>query len=155
MSYKLPEENGLKEMLDMIIGDDAALTPADPCAAEDLSFFARYVDPDGALVAACVADFPSAVALGASLSMIGAGGIDDMLADKKLSETANDNFYEVMNMFSSLFMDDATSHLKLTTVDDASEALGEISLPDCERRDYSVEAGRYGSGNVAFVICQS
>ena len=41
MSYKLPEENGLKEMLDMIIGDDAALTPADPCAAEDLSFFAR------------------------------------------------------------------------------------------------------------------
>lgn len=153
MSYKLPQEEQLKEMLEMFVGEDAHTNTIDDADVEEYSFFARYVNPDGGLAAACLADFPAAVALGSSLSMIGAGGIEDMLADKSLSDTANENFYEVMNMFSSLFMDNTTAHLKLTTVDKTEEGLGEIGISDCQRQDYSVSAGRYGDGKVSFLIC--
>ena len=152
MSYKLPQENQLKEMLQMVVGDDASANRIDAADPKEYSFFARYVDPDGALAAACLADFPSAVALGSSLSMIGSGGIEDMLADKAMSDIASENFYEVMNMFSSLFMDDATAHLKLATVDTADNLLNEIALSECERQDYKIGAGSYGDGTISFVI---
>ena len=148
MAYISPELNNLRGMLEMIVGPSAGAKGADNSDGLEISHTAVYIDKDDTPVASCSCDMKTAAALGCSLSMIPPAGAEGMIDDGELSANANDNLYEVMNMFSSLLMNDKSSHLKLAKVDPGSDSAvaGETVKEVC----FSLELGAYGSGTIVF-----
>jgi len=148
--FVLPSDEGVQQMLAMVIGDDACVESGGESAVHSFSHVARFVDDEDTLVGLCLADLELSAALGAGLSMIPPAAVEDMVAEKELTPIAKDNLYEVMNMLSSLFMTDQTPHLRLTTVDVFDETPEEIDVGDFSRVDYCIEAGKYGKGLLTF-----
>ncbi len=148
MKYRKPDARGIANMLEMIAGDDLKVKDADAFDDAARSHQAIFADPDGTTVATCDCDLKCAVALGCSLSMIPVAGMESMLEEKSMSAAATNNFYEVMNIFSSLFLADGTPHLKLTTVS-ATEFVEVAGEPVTETK-FSIDLGKYGGGLIRF-----
>ncbi|MEM6708450.1 MAG: hypothetical protein AAF648_06665 [Pseudomonadota bacterium] len=145
-TFKLPTEDALAKILEMVApNSSAASTAAD---AGSLVYAAEFEDDEGQLVSLCLADIAAAAGLGCALSMIPPGGAEDMRSEG-LSEIAEANLYEVMNMLSTVYMTESTPHLKLTKL---------VKIEDCpaanedrfEVGDWSLDLGAYGTGTLSF-----
>ncbi|MER2581337.1 MAG: hypothetical protein ABTR20_01275, partial [Candidatus Competibacter sp.] len=74
---------------------------------------------------------------------------------KKLEQTMLDNLYEVMNIFSTLLMNEHTPHLKLATLypdpgklpADAKALLSAVK----GRIDFNINVPKYGAGAVSLL----
>lgn len=150
-NYKLPDENDIKNTLAMILGEEVGLTEQELFAKDEASYVALYQNSEAENVALCYCDWPLAAGLGAALSMISPGAAEEMAAERKLTDSAVANLYEVMNIISSLYMSDSTKHLKLTEVlptssNDIPELDGEVLT-----LGYELSIGKYGNGSIAFL----
>lgn len=150
MSFRLPEPAALGRMLGLILGAEAGASEVAEDAT-DGAFHGVFADDAGEVVALASCDLASAAALGCALSMIPPGGAEAMVEDGELSANASANLYEVMNMFSSLFMDDRTDHLRLIRVDPGDAPA--LSRDEKGRRDLAFTLGKYGRGRIAFRTC--
>lgn len=150
MKFKKPDPAQLADMLNMVIGAETEAEEAkvDPAA---LSHTALYIDDDGSPVATCSCTLPTAAALGCALSMIPPGGAEGMVEDKELTKTASDNLYEVMNIFSSLMMNDKSAHLKLDKVEPGVDL--RLTGDGFEEDSFKISLGKYGSGELIFNYC--
>lgn len=144
--FKLPTDEEVKGILDMI-AQNCSVTSGD---TGDYKFAAEFVDDDGALAGVCLSDFTASAAMGSALSMIPPGAVEDMCAEGELTEMAEANLYEIMNMFSTLFMSDRTPHLKLTVVKPVDDAPFLAASEAFEATSHTVAMGPYGTGHVAF-----
>lgn len=145
----MPEAGGLADVLTLMLGDDVAVVPsAERC--EEADHHGVFVNAAGDVVARVSCALPTAAALGCALSMIPPAGAEGMVEDQGLSPGASANFYEVMNMLSSLFMDDRSSHLKLTAVQ--TGAAPQLSTASERSGAYSLDLGRYGHGLLDFHV---
>lgn len=152
MHCVIPKQNAVREMLAMLFGADLKVGEAE-VADYDGSYAGMYVNPDGATVAACLADLASAAYMSAALSMVHPEVAKEATAAGSLSEMMVGNLYEVMNILTRLVMDDSTPHLKLEKVvsvagDDGFAALLEAST----RIDFSVSVPKYGDGVLSFLV---
>ncbi|MFK7887644.1 MAG: hypothetical protein AB8G16_12360 [Gammaproteobacteria bacterium] len=145
--YRIPDAAALKAMIGMIIDNDtqAELKDGD---SMDASHVAIFNDADGNIAALCACDLSLAASVGCALSLIPPPTAADMAKSGALNEMAEGNLYEVMNMFSSLFMDDKSSHLKLTSVVPAGEA--PTLEGDPRTALFSLSGGKYAGGMVSF-----
>ncbi|MGH1357337.1 MAG: hypothetical protein ACRBC3_01100 [Burkholderiaceae bacterium] len=150
-TFKTPDVASILQMLAMFMAEQPEVEKIDAYASSDASHVAVYQDDDGVDVAMCYCDWKLAAGLGASLTMIPAAAVEDMVSDKELSQTVRENLYEVMNILSSLFMDDKSGHLKLTEVFAQGEK--EIpSLPDgATTVAFKLTPEPYEAGQIAFV----
>ncbi|MFT5044661.1 MAG: hypothetical protein ACI8UP_001630 [Porticoccaceae bacterium] len=147
MQFQKPEEKALVEMLDMMLGASTKATVSSSYDAASTNYTAIYANNDGDTVATCRLALPTAAALGCALSMIPPGAAESMVEDKELTQTATENLYEVMNMFSSLLMNDKSSHLKLNCVSAANDASIEGTA-----FEFTIDMGKYGSGQILFNV---
>lgn len=150
--YLVPNTDALSEMLTMLYGSEVDATES-ACLSAAGNYAASFVNDDGALVALCLADFDFVAFSGSALSMMPVGGAKDMIAEKDPSKTVLDNFCEVMNLCSSLFMSDHTPHLRLKGIhsDKESDALLSTLGGGQKRVGYSVDISRYGKGSLSFL----
>lgn len=146
-NFQKPEVTQLVEMMDMMLGASTKATISDSFDASTANYTAVYVNKEGNTVATCRVALPTAAALGCALSMIPPGAAESMVEDKELTQTATENLYEVMNMFSSLLMNDKSSHLKLVGVSAANDDSFEGDA--CE---FTIDMGKYGSGQLLFNV---
>ncbi|MEM9602148.1 MAG: hypothetical protein AAGA11_04755 [Pseudomonadota bacterium] len=149
-NYNLPASPRLNETLDMIVGNGVSAKEEGSLDLAGASHFAVFVNRQDETVAYALCDLPVAAALGAALSMVPPGAAEDMVAEKELTEAATANLYEVMNIFSALYMDDDTDHLRLTEVKPANDP-SYAELSDSKSTTYTIDVGRYGSGLVHFI----
>ena len=83
-------------------------------------------------------------------------GAKDAIKTKKLEQTMLDNLYEVMNILSTLLMDERTPHLKLATLypdlgklpADAKVALSTMK----GHADFIINVPRYGVGGLSLLV---
>ena len=79
-----------------------------------------------------------------------------MVAEKSPSPDVLANFYEVLNIASSLFNRDNLPHVRITTLTGPGEALTEpaagVSRKLVERLDLDISIKGYGTGRLAFVL---
>ncbi len=149
-AYKLPNPSELNESLEMILGEAAQIAEGDALATNNASHAAEFVNRQDEVVAYCLCDLPLAAGLGAALSMVPPGAAEDMVDEGALTEMATANLYEVMNIFSALYMDDSTSHLKLTVVNAANDT--DMALEgETQEVTFDLDTGRYGKGKVRFI----
>jgi len=150
-NYKLPDENDIKNTLGMILGEEVGFEEQDLFSNDEASYVALYQNSEASNVALCYCDWPLAAGLGAALSMISPDVAEEMAADRKLTASAEANLYEVMNIISSLYMNDTTKHLKLTEVLPTSSN----GIPKLDGEvltlGYELSIGKYGKGSIAFL----
>lgn len=148
MNYQKPEASKLTEMLSMILGGDAVAKVAAAFAGPAPEYVATYVNRDDEVVATCACALPTAASLGCALSMIPPGGAKGMVEDNEVSKMATDNFYEVMNIFSSLLMSDKSAHLKLAEV--TRDSARQLKADGGEEVIFTMKLGAYGEGELVF-----
>ncbi len=153
-AFNIPNEIELKSYL-MMLFDGAGIAPGQAVDANTPgAILGAFIDDDDNPVAACIADIEFAAFSGCSMTMLPAGAAEDAVKDQKLEPMMLDNFSEVMNIFSRLFMNDKTPHLRLSqcySVNDAPEAFVAMANGAEDRSNMEVDIPRYGKGNVSFV----
>lgn len=150
--FLVPNVDDVIEMLSMLFGGDVDAVKITNQPAVN-SFSGSFVDDSGALVSLCVASLSFVGYSGAALSMMPAAAAKDMIDENDLSKTLLENFYEVMNVCSRLFMSDSSPHLKLNAVHsqaDTPAKLGELAAPRLQAA-YEIAIPRYGKGQLHFL----
>jgi hypothetical protein len=152
-TYIKPTADSVTSLLAMIYGDDLNTSDLDAAAISGQRI-ATFINDDDKLVAACVCDRQFVVYSGAALSMIPAGGVEDMIADNSISEAIADSFHEVMNICSKLLMSDSSDHLRLDkTLDCAQQADFDANIDALPTRlGFKVEIPGYGNGAMAIYM---
>lgn len=152
MNCVIPKQNAVRDMLAMLFGNDLKLD-ATETPETDGSYAGIYTNPDGAIVAACVADLHVSAYMSAALSMVHPEVAKEAAAEGSLSEMMVANLFEVMNILTRLVMDDSTPHLKLDTVIAAAGDDRYSTLVDSSTRiDFAVTIPKYGDGVVSFLV---
>ena len=149
MIYQTPDARKLTDMLSMILGVDAVAKLAKAVEGPAEEYVATYINKEDEVVATCSCSLATAAALGCALSMIPPGGAKSMVQENEVSKMAADNFYEVMNIFSSLLMNDRTAHLKLAEV--LHDAGKKLQSDEAEEVIFTVQLGAYGAGELVFI----
>ena len=157
-AYVLPNAAELTKTVEMLFGDGAKVAPGKPLDVKPGSgnLIAIYVDDADKPVAAVLCDIPFAANAGCALSMLPAGAAKDAIKTKKLEQTMLDNLYEVMNIVSTMLMDEHTPHLKLGTLypdlgklpADAKAMLGAAAK---NHADFMITVPRYGAGGLSLL----
>ena len=157
-TYVLPNAATLVETFEMLFGGKGPVTPGkrlDPKAGSGCPV-ATYVDDAGKVVAIVFCDLEFAAYAGSALSMLPAAAAKEAIKTRKLEPTMLDNLYEVMNILSTLLMNERTPHLKLDALHPdpgkiPADARSLLSKP-AGRADFTVSVPRYGSGNLALLV---
>lgn len=148
MNYQAPEAGKVADMLTMTLGVEAEASIADVGDEGSLDHVAIYINREDQKVATCSCSLATAAALGCALSMIPPGGAEGMVEDGALSSMASENFYEMMNICSSLLMNDSSAHLRLQEV--VVDAGSRLSVDGGNEVAFSVNLGNYGKGSLVF-----
>ena len=156
--YVLPNATAMTKNVAMLFGDDTKVAPGKPQDDKTGSgnLIAIYIDDADKPVAAVLCDIPFAAYAGCALSMLPAGAAKDAIKTKKLEQTMLDNLYEVMNIVSTMLMDERTPHLKLGTLypdlsklpADAKALLAAVAK---NHADFIVTVPRYGAGTLSLL----
>lgn len=156
--YVLPNATAMTKNVAMLFGDDTKVAPGKPLDVKPGSgnLIAIYIDDADKPVAAVLCDIPFAAYAGCALSMLPAGAAKDAIKTKKLEQTMLDNLYEVMNIVSTMLMDERTPHLKLGTLypdlsklpADAKALLAAVTK---NHADFIVTVPRYGTGTLSLL----
>lgn len=153
MSYVIPDEKAVNELLSIILGDGLSVTANDSPEFES-RYIATFINDENKLVAVCASDLPFAGFSGAALAMIPVGTVEDCIKANELTESLSANFYEIMNICSRLMLSDTSDHLKLDKTlapGDLPEGIEELKT-NSEVVGFEVDIPRYGAGKMDFLI---
>jgi len=102
----------LTELYDLEI----TATADDSIECQQFGVLASYVDSDENIKGQILCDLPLAAMLGAALTHIPMGGVEDAIASGRLPENLSDNLAEVLNIAVNLFPHHESSRLVLKDV---------------------------------------
>lgn len=151
--FPAPDETKLLNVVTKLFGSDASVK-ASAAHPSDEALCAVYLSDDDAPVAAVLCDPAFGAYAGSALSMITARGAADAAASGDLSDAMVDNLYEVMQICSILFTDDAAPRLRLGPLhkrraertDEVNALLGVADGPS-----FTIQIPHYGSGVLRLV----
>lgn len=154
-SVTLPDEEQLSEMITglldrrVTVRRDFVATPL-PAAGE----VALFDDDDGDLAALAVADIGFAAATAAALTLIPVEQVTGAVDEGTLGDSLRDNYYEVVNILSSLLNGNPARHVRLTTTHPLGEPAGvDVDALVAARapRTFRIEVDGYGSGTFQLI----
>lgn len=160
MATPIPDPKPIKDLFESLLGRDVTISPmSEPVVptARRACCVGLYVNSDSDVRALVAADLPLAARAGAALGLVPKTGADTAIENQELPAALYDNFFEVMNIFSSLFNDgDPEDHLKLSSVFqpgsviplDAARMLRGLG----KRADFTLEVDGYGPGALGVVV---
>lgn len=116
--YVLPNATAMTKNVAMLFGDDTKVAPGKPLMSPGSgNLIAIYIDDADKPVAAVLCDIPFAAYAGCAYRCCSPEPPRMRSRPaKKLEQTMLDNLYEVMNIVSTMLMDERTPHLKLGTL---------------------------------------
>ncbi|HJO36044.1 MAG: hypothetical protein SV108_03140 [Pseudomonadota bacterium] len=152
----LPTTEALHAMLEMLLGEEIAVAPAEPVSlrAPRGTHLAVYVDDDDAAVALALADPALSAYAGAALTRVPPATAGESLESGELPENLLENLRETMNVLSRLLMNDDTPHLRLAQVAPSQATLPAQAalLPRLvQRADFQISIDDYGGGTLTLL----
>jgi hypothetical protein len=124
-----------------------AALPADRCWVTG-----RYIDDDGALVGACVADLPLAASAGAALAMMPTSVVAECVKSGCLEGALRDNFHEVVSVVSAMLNGTGDAHVRLAdVVDDVPPDVVELFMRATAHKQFEVTIVGQLGGTLALV----
>ncbi len=148
-----PSVDGLVSLLEMVFGEPPEVSELED--AETAGWYgASFITDDDVLISGCVCDPKFVAYSGAALSMIPGDVVDEMLAENDLSKSIVDNFYEIMNICSTLLMSDNSEHLRLDKTFEPSDVAAALEpiMSEGDTCFFAVDVPKYGKGTIGFVL---
>lgn len=158
MAIHLPTPKQLRDLLTDLLGREVTLSPTAPFAPgpNTPASLAVYVDDQLRISALIACDLELSAYAGAVIGLVPAGGAQAAIEDGKLTDTLEENLYEVLNIAASLFNVAGADHLRLYELHGAGPPLAPQlriqALTLGRREDLSVDIAGYGSGALSIVL---
>jgi hypothetical protein len=153
----VPTNKAVKDLFDGLLGRDVTVAngkAVDPAAGLGPST-AVYVDDKNELSAVVLMDFPLTAYVGASLGLIPAGGAEAAIEDREISETLNENAYEMLNVLAGILNECSDIHQRLYRVHRPGEVVPADVAPwqiaPGPRTDLKLDIKGYGGGGLSIV----
>ncbi len=99
---RVPQPQEVSNLLTQLVGRQVDAGSGGPLGTEVPGIAATYVADDGAVRAVFVVDVAAAASLGAALTMVPSGQVDEAVARGGLNGSLMENFKEVCNVMASL-----------------------------------------------------
>lgn len=160
MATSIPDPKPVKDLFESLLGRDVEISamgePVVPTARRACCV-GLYVDANHDTKALVAADLELSARAGAALGLVPKAGADTAIENRELPAALYDNFYEVMNIFSSLFNDGAPEdHLKLSQVFQPGMVIPTTAAKMLrglgKRADFKLEVDGYGPGALGIVV---
>ncbi|MDO5628495.1 MAG: hypothetical protein Q4G43_09265 [Mobilicoccus sp.] len=157
---KIPDHKPIKDLFESLLGRDVTIATQSERvvpSARSACCVGTYMDGEGETQALVAADLALSARAGAALGLVPSTGADTAIENAELPAALYENFYEVLNIFSSLFFDDATgANLKLQTVYQPGMILPREAAMQMRglgrREDFTLDVDGYGTGALGIVI---
>lgn len=112
----------------------------------------RYIDDEGQLIGACIADLSLAASAGAALAMIPSTVAADGVEAGRLEGALRDNFHEVVSVVSAMLNGIGAPHLRLAdVVDGVPPDVADMLQRASAHRQYEVTIVGQSGGTLALV----
>ncbi len=158
MAIHLPTPKQLRDLVTELLGRDVTLTPATPFAPgpSTPASLAIYVDDQLRVSALIACDLKLSAYAGAALGLVPPAGAEVAIEDGKLTDTLEENLYEVLNIAASLFNMPGADHLRLYELHGAGPPLPPQlrvqALTLGRREDVTLDIAGYGAGALSVVL---
>jgi hypothetical protein len=153
----VPNNKAVKDLFDGLLGRDVAVangTAVDPAAKLGPST-AVYVDDKNELSAVVLMDFALTAYVGAALGLIPAGGAEAAIEDREMSNTLNENAFELLNVLAGVLNECSDVHQRLYRVHRPGEVVPADVAPwtiaPGPRTDLKLDIKGYGGGALSIV----
>ena len=144
-AIQAPKANDVTKMMHDLLGLD--VTAAKPDAA-DIYSIAEYVDEAGAVVGYIASDLAGGCRLGAALTQVPVGRVDEAVKDGEMPESLAENLSEIFNVSVNLLAASEGSRIVLGRAAHGSSAehFEELNtkLDSLTKTDFGFEVARYG-----------
>lgn len=156
----IPDPKPIKDLFQDLLGRSVTISamnePVVPTARRACCV-GLYVDGNLDTKALVAADLDLAARAGAALGLVPPTGADTAIENRELPAALYDNFFEVMNIFSSLFnVGEADTHLKLQTVYQPGSVIPNNAAMQLrglgKRADFHLDIDGYGRGAIGVVV---
>ena len=137
----------VSKFLTNLFGLAIKATECAPSGSVTFGAHATYVDDDGEVRGHIVCDLPAAAMLGAALTQIPMGAVEDALESACLSDSLRENLIEVLNITVNLFPDHCEHRFVLKEVLFAESAIPEDKIASTHH--YEITIQRYGACRLA------
>lgn len=156
----IPDPKPIKDLFQDLLGRTVTISPMDTPViptARRACCVGMYVDANLDSKALVAADLDLAARAGAALGLVPPAGADTAVENRELPAALYDNFYEVLNIFSSLFnTGDPNEHLKLSTVYQPGTVIPTSAAMQLrglgKRADFNLDIDGYGRGALGVVV---
>lgn len=151
----LPVQEAVRDLFGDLLSKGCAVERAEDelrLAPGERAVIAEYVDADGAVAGAAIADLPFACRSGSALVMMPANIAEEAITAGEIDGDMLDCFKEVANVLSRLMNSAETPHVKLGGIFQAGQLIpGELRclLSSPRRRDFTVDIEEYGQGRIS------
>lgn len=160
MAITIPDPKHIKDLFESLLGREVQISPlAEPVVptARRACCVGLYVNAASDATALVCADLELSARAGAALGLVPKAGADTAIENRELPAALYDNFFEVMNIVSSLFNDgEAQDHLTLRSVFQPGSVIPTTAARMArglgKRADFSLDVDGYGRGAIGVVI---
>lgn len=151
-TLQIPVAEEIGDFLSNLYGLQVSTKPASPLDVEKARAMADYVDDQGNVKAVVACDISGAAKLGAALTQIPVGGVEDSIDEDELSNSLSENLLEVFNIAVNVFRESHSHRLVVNQITLGSEAakLTAEATSSAEATHYELDIERYGSGAISF-----
>lgn len=152
----LPTRHAVRTLLEDLVNRQVDLRDSNVLQPRSTHVIAAYVTDRLAATAVVVLDLAAAARLGAALSVLPPGAVDDALAVKELPELMRDSCYEVLNVLASVFNVPHAPHVRLYQMFAPGEQvpgdLAGLAGTLGSRIDVALTVSGYGKGLLSVVV---
>ena len=152
-TYQLPAGKAVAEFLGDLYG--LSVTAVDSGDADaTLAAIGEYVNDDGEVRGYVACDLNAAAKLGAALTQVPMGAVEDAVSGGSLPENLAENLFEVLNISVNLFEGSDSARIvfhRLVTDSSEVDQLNE-KVSACEKVVTTIDIQRYGNGNLVIAV---
>ena len=152
---RMPIPEDVRDFLADLLGKPVAVSKGQKVSLEnDPARFVTgvYVEDDGSLGGACIADLSLAASAGAALAMMPTVVAKESVDAGQLSEGLRDNFYEVANILSQLLNGPSVPHLRISDLTPGvPDHVMTLSTVAAGKKHYDVTIVDYAGGSITLL----
>lgn len=154
----LPSTKEIRDLLTELLDREVTVAPSAPLAPtpNNPCTVAVYVDDTLQVTSVIAFDLALSAHAGAAIGLVPAAGSAAAIEERVLSQTLQENVYEVLNIAASLFNHDGATHVRLYDAHHVGAPVpGDVlarALTLGRREDLAVEVAGYGAGRLSVVL---
>jgi len=151
---RMPIPEDVRDFLSDLLGKPVAVSKGQKLSFDDPTRFVTgiYIEDDGKLGGACIADLSLAASAGAALAMMPTVVAKESVDAGELSEGLRDNFYEVANILSRLLNGPSVPHLRISELAaGVPDQVMELSGKAAGLKHYNVTIVDYAGGSMSLL----